>query len=205
MQWSSLWFFCFVCQFTFQVRNVKCWGIWVQFTWGTLNVSSSNSPTYQVLTNLEHLTAFKEGSSTRMMVKKYYLSTSFQSNWIGAFNFCKSNRMQLVSFANLAEVDRFLALYQPIHPTLNSSTIFVDGIIGDTVSRDSWYSFETGTKIDFDLRWGRYQPDNRGGRENCLAIEYLHSVLGFHDYDCDSSATYNFVCQDIVCLCEKTN
>jgi Lectin C-type domain len=140
--------------------------------------------------------AFNEPPNTLMMAKDYYLTTFFKANWIGAFNFCKSNGMELVNFRNAAEAQHFAQLFNVKGTT--GELIYVDGITNE-IGSGEWRHFGTGLMISEDFPWALNQPNNHL-KEHCLVIRgnSPEDTNIFWDFDCTD--LYPFVCQQIVQL-----
>jgi Lectin C-type domain len=141
------------------------------------------------------IAAFNEPPSTRMMVKVYFLSTIFRAEWMEAFNFCKSNGMELANFRNRNEIDHFLDLLRRHGNFPANERIYIDGIGNIPGNRGPWHSFETGKLMDFNLPWLPREPNNLGGREYCMEINYEGHILALNDFVCDIKLC--FVCQEI--------
>lgn len=147
---------------------------------------------------MTHFLAFHEPPNTRTMQKKYYMSTLFTANWMGAFNFCRTNGMDLVNFGSKAQLDHFLKLFMKVTLPLNAR-VYIDGV-GNLADRpNSWYWYGTGAEILFSLPWFPGEPNNAGGVEFCISMNFEQDgqSIGFNDVQCQGNSA-RFVCQDII-------
>lgn len=138
--------------------------------------------------------AFFEPPNTRMMVKKYYLTKIFRADWMGAFNFCKNNGMELANFRNKNDFDNFTDLFVGDVTLPEKERIYIDGL--GNLDGNAWHYFESGKLIDFALPWRAGEPNNAGGSEFCTEMSFSNGFLGLNDYDCRDSL--RFICQEIL-------
>jgi Lectin C-type domain len=164
--------------------------------WGGIILDNHNvKPSKNVKissSDLTELSAYNEPPNTRIVVKKYYESAYFlTSDWIGAFNFCKINGMELVNFRNQAEAEELLEMFEL---KAKFGFAFIDGITNSIGSGD-WRHFVNGKRFPDNFPWGPGQPNNGQGGQHCVFISKI-SYKGFYDAPCSVATAY--VCQDIV-------
>jgi len=46
--------------------------------------------------------------------------------------------------------------------------------------------------LNISIRWSNKQPDDVGGKQNCLAVDIFGTSYGFRDEDC--SASFRYIC-----------
>lgn len=141
----------------------------------------------------------KNSSATVTIRKTYYLTKNFESDWMGAYHFCKSGSMDLVWLEDQKEADNFIQLCnqninQIVPDVSQNPEIFVGGVA--PTSSANWFWFESGLPINFTLAWSPNEPNNIEGIENCLGLIAIKGKFGFNDENC-YRVVQQFVCQDI--------
>lgn len=127
------------------------------------------------------------------LTKTYYLTTAFQSEWLAAFDFCKSCGMDLVTLKDQAEVDNFLAMCKQSSSSFQGGTFgYKQAYIGGLLTNPDWRWFQTGDPISFDLTWAKNEPSQYS--ESCLAI--MPGSGGFSDAEC-FGVSYSFICEEV--------
>jgi hypothetical protein len=111
-------------------------------------------------------------------------------------SFCR-----LVELHSQSEMRHLLDLCdQNIEQFDNSSGVAAH--IGGIKSGDSWYGFQSGNVIDFDLEWGPGEPNSWNGNENCFGISLYREGFKLNDIMCygEKASKYQFICQDITII-----
>jgi hypothetical protein len=138
----------------------------------------------------------------RLKVKKYFLSMLFKADFVEAFGFCKDNRMELVTLRNEAEATRFLNICSENiesfkiakDPRAPRPEAIIGGVSGDTSIRSLWQWFESGRRIDYNIKWTIGEPNN-STNEYCLGVTSVGGKFGFNDFPC--SYKLPFICQEV--------
>lgn len=108
--------------------------------------------------------------------------------------------MDLVELNTGAEADHFNKLCAK-HPNLSTSTVHIGGS-DHGVEKNKWYWMSSGKEIDYNMIYAPTEPNNIGGRQNCLAVYTVPQSYQFADYDCDESKSI-FACQRVTSVCNN--
>lgn len=130
--------------------------------------------------------------------KFYYLAKIFQADWLGAYNFCKDNNMDLLTLETSEEATNFLALCKANVKQFNGNAAYIGGVAPDLPAGNNWIWYESGEKVAFNFTWAPNQPDNKQTNENCLQI-VLDDKTGnwaFADIGCYQLNSL-FLCQEV--------
>lgn len=141
----------------------------------------------------------KNATSGETITKTYYLSKIFSTDWMGAFNFCKDNNMELVRFIDEAETNNFLKLCETNAKEFKSKLgTHIGAVTTSLTLKTEWYSFETGQKMDWKLLWGVNQPMSTNLNEYCMiAVPNTKGAYQLKSIVCYSFNAW-FTCQDVV-------
>ncbi len=96
--------------------------------------------------------------------------------------------MQLAKFDSEAEQSYFLETMKSTFP--EGKIIWLAG--NDIVNEGTWRWANNNDLVNINLAWGPGQPDNSGGKENCL---HLHKYFLLNDNVCNLK--YPFMCQRV--------
>lgn len=131
----------------------------------------------------------------------------FRTNWIGAYSFCKSNDLELLSFESQHEHDYFpqnLQRDRNVVPIIGSQYQIYLGSFATTnrnASGYSWYRSGEPVQPTVQFSWLDGQPDGYEQKEFCTTIVFNPQNVGVSDYNCyysDIRALNNIVvCQNI--------
>jgi len=126
--------------------------------------------------------------------KLYYFSEIYQADWMGAFSFCKSNGMELMTMDSEDEAEYIMERLE-----LNADYIdfaYVGGVTTSLKDRNNWHWINSNfKKSEVSLPWGPNQPDGGSNDEFCLGVERAaNRRFKFHDFSCFSRKK-PFICQ----------
>ena len=82
--------------------------------------------------------------------------------------FCRSFGMELVSLPTKDLADKFTQLCFENSPFFDIFTHIGGTYIGAGLNNFYWLS--TGKPVSYDLNWKAGEPNNNGGKQNCLAL-----------------------------------
>lgn len=149
---------------------------------------------------IKRILVSKNATTGKTSTKTYYLANSifFKTDWVGAYNFCKDNGMELVALSTENEANNLLSLCSANAANFQGLSPFIGAITPTAGSTTDWFWYESGEKINYALIWQSRQPDNALGVENCLQIGISSSgKWGFGDSNCYQT-TSTFMCQDVI-------
>jgi hypothetical protein len=129
--------------------------------------------------------------------KKYFLSQKLKTDWMGAYNFCRTHDMHLVSLDDGDEADNFFLILNNQHKQFDGIT-YIGGITTLGGSPTLWYWANSGNLVNFPLKWHKGEPNNGGilsKQELCLSVSLSKGQFGFNDYLCNTSSFFQFICQ----------
>jgi hypothetical protein len=106
---------------------------------------------------------FQPTPGAGLQVKKYYVTKFLTASFVGAFNFCKSNGMQLARFDDLKETANFAEFFNLNAVGVNFA--WVDGL-SNTVRNGDWRYLENGAKSAF--YYNVNEPDYNLPTEHCI-------------------------------------
>lgn len=122
----------------------------------------------------------------------------FSKSWNIARAICKDSGSDLVRIDSKAEEDHFFSLINKDSKVAENGWAHVGGIkVGD-----GWAWREDFTQIYPGMKWYPGDPNNYGGRENCLGIGKQTDV-GYVDISC-SETEASFFCQKTDSSSERT-
>ena len=62
---------------------------------------------------------------------------------------------------------------------------------------NQWYWLSTGKPVSYNLNWAIGEPNNKQGKENCLALETQNGPFKFNDIHAYGEHPNTFVCESI--------
>lgn len=102
--------------------------------------------------------------------------------------------MKLLTLDTQAESNHFGQLFTS-QPHLFESWTHIGGIVTQSKSKNDWYWYETGKKIDINLDFHPGEPNNSGDSEMCLSLDKRQNKYKFNDTPCSHRFFLRFVCQ----------
>jgi hypothetical protein len=113
--------------------------------------------------------------------KTFYLTTLFQTTWMGAYQFCKSSGMQLVTLETQAEYNAVLGALKAQASKIVSAgiaSIYAGSFSIVPASKTGWTWYDNGQKITYPLDWFSGEPNNAGNIEWCASFKIVNGVWG---------------------------
>lgn len=122
--------------------------------------------------------------------------------WKNAQAICNQAGMELLRIESKADEGYFFNLL-----TLDDSIWLQEPIfLGGMKLGDGWIWRSDYSNIYPDMQWGLTDPDNKGNREFCLAVEKNidNGEVGYIDVSC-SDIPFAFICQPLETSCTRKN
>lgn len=85
---------------------------------------------------------------------------------------------------------------------LHNDSVFIDGIALSKMSKTDWYWTNSGKKINYEMEWGRNQPNFQNQNQWCLSLD-PESGYKFNDLQCQEEVR-PFICQKVQKWCSKS-
>ncbi|XP_065170343.1 C-type lectin 37Da-like [Atheta coriaria] len=122
-------------------------------------------------------------------IKNYYIFKINKLNWHAAFQDCLTRNLQL---ATITCSEEQTAIDDVINKTgVTNEWLWTSGT--DQGEEGNFFWMSTGKPITFS-KWSHPQPDNAGGRENCINLWNTDGVFTWNDWGCDNKLYY--ICED---------
>jgi hypothetical protein len=134
------------------------------------------------------------GNDDQGVTKTYWLSTHYEASWIEAKMICNNFGLEFLKLDTEQEQNFALNLFQQHKGQFNEHT-HVGGITNVKNNKYNWNWVESGSKINYMLRFGDGEPKNYGGDERCLSVMLENDNFVFHDMSC-SIIKHKFLCQN---------
>lgn len=125
--------------------------------------------------------------------KTYYVTRDIHLTWAHALMFCQSFGMSLVTLPTENEANIFLQHCANSNYLFNHFTHIGGSYIGS--SMNNWYWIDDGVPVSYHLRMLPGEPNNAGGRQNCLAVQKYPGSFVFNDIEGYGVYQEKFVCQ----------
>ncbi|XP_062581844.1 perlucin-like, partial [Saccostrea cucullata] len=78
--------------------------------------------------------------------------------------------------------------------TLRNLTERFTYFIGGKKSSSGKWTWVDGTQMN-QTHWASGEPNNHGGNENCLQMQYTNKNYQWNDISCDSNNNHGYICQ----------
>lgn len=121
--------------------------------------------------------------------KKYYVFKINKLNWHAAAQDCLSRGLQLATITSSAEQTDLEDVLKGSN--VGNNWLWTSGT--DQGEEGNFFWMSTGKPIIYS-KWSRPQPDNAGGRENCVHIWMSNGVYTWNDWLCEKKLYY--ICED---------
>jgi len=136
--------------------------------------------------------------------KTFFIPRHFKSHASSARAICKSYNMDIVSLETKEEADAFLSLCKSNSDVLDTRA-HVGAITLGSETNSTWFWVASGNSIDYPLKFGIGQPNNYGGFQRCLTVEWMDNECKFNDRHCHAQMgaqetdkeEYKFVCERV--------
>lgn len=128
--------------------------------------------------------------------KEYYVTTQFKTTGSELRSICKSYDMDAVCLDTEAEQKTFLEFVEIKRSMMYQYMTLVGGYTLTPKNRTGWYWMNSGSLVNYPLRFSQSQPDFAYDREYCLSI-WFTTPVSFNDVGCGKEETLRFTCQKI--------
>lgn len=127
-------------------------------------------------------------------MKTYYLSEFFRADWVGAYNFCRANGLQLAIIDSTDEATKFLGF---LNNYISASTVYIGAMSATIGDKSNWLWFKTGQKVSYSFTWNSKEPNGQT-TENCIGLVAKKKSFLYSDLACSGylNSFLNFVCQE---------
>jgi len=129
--------------------------------------------------------------------KEYFLSRHLTVTWNEAKEVCNAQGMKFLSLETVEEANMFTKLCATNYELFAndySNYYFIGGRQKINGNFSSYYWVETGTAINYTLKWAPGEPNYSNGKAYCMSLKSDRSVFTFDDTECDSLRR-NFFCE----------
>jgi hypothetical protein len=133
--------------------------------------------------------------------RMFYLSKNDKITWNGASEYCELNDLEFASL-NTPSPSEILVKITNLYETVDGigNTIHVNGK-RDSQGYNFYWAVDRSSYLS-NLRWGKGEPNNAGGNEDCLSIKrfspgvWYSDEYGFNDVSCGTQG--HVICEDIL-------
>lgn len=136
----------------------------------------------------EHLGSYQQSDDVS---KEYFYSGNVHATWLKAAELCELFGMKLLTFNDTKEEENFRTKFESFFNG-RDSFIFIGANTTESGTKTNW-NWINGEKINFDIKWGKKQPNADENNEFCLCFDEAKPLL-YHDISCEEHCP--FVCHE---------